>query len=258
MDKPVLVVVDNNPKDLAAFERLLRGRYGSDYRVVAEGSPGAGVSLLERLAHRGEEVALVAADLHMPGADNDGVDLLGRAGMLHPGAVRALLVEMDSRGTRIPFRALGSLQRATALGRIDLWIAKGWVSPEELVYPHVQEALSAWTRANRPRLEVVRVVGEPWSSGCHALRDVLARNTVPFGFYAAGTAEGRRLLRDHDADAGRLPAVILYDGSVLHAPSPAELADALGVRTRPSPGVYDLAILGAGPAGLAAAVYGAS
>ena len=122
----------------------------------------------------------------------------------------------------------------------------------------MQDALSAWTRASRPRHEVVRVVGHSWSAGCHVLRDTLARNIVPFGFYAADSEEGGRLMRDHGVDAAWLPAVILYDGSVLHDPSLVEVADALGVRTRPAPEVYDLAILGAGPAGLAAAVYGAS
>jgi thioredoxin reductase (NADPH) len=165
---------------------------------------------------------------------------------------------MDRRGTRIPFGELQSLQRATALGRIDFWAVKGWAAPEELLYPQIQEALSAWTRANRPRHEVVRVVGERWSSRSHELRDALTRNTVPFGFYASDSEEGRRLLRDHGVDPTRLPAAITYDGSVLHDPTPTDVGEALGVDTRPSFEVYDLAILGAGPAGLAAAVYGAS
>ncbi len=257
MPQPVLFVIDDDPEDRAEFERLLLRRYGSEYRVVVEHAPEKGLASLERLARHGEDVALVAASLHLPGM-HDGAAFLERAHTLHPGAIRALLVGMDSRGTRIPFGALESLQRATALGRIDLWIAKGWVSPEELVYPQVQDALSAWTRASRPRHEVVRVVGHSRSAGCHVLRDTLARNTVPFGFYAADSEEGGRLMRDHGVDAARLPAVILYDGSVLHDPSLVEVADALGVRTRPAPEVYDLAILGAGPAGLAAAVYGAS
>ena len=151
-----------------------------------------------------------------------------------------------------------SLQRATTLGRIDFWALKGTASPEELLYPPVQEALTAWTRANRPRHEVVRVVGEQWAPQSHALRDVLARNTVPFGFAATDSDEGRRLLREHHLAPGQLPAVIFRDGSVLHAPSLADVAAALGVSTRPSSEVYDLAILGAGPAGLTAAVYGAS
>src|ERR671933_471617 len=185
---PVLFIVDADQEARVATESALLRRFAPDYRVLTADSPETGLDALERLAHRGEEVALVAADLRLPGMD--GIEFLERARALHRGAVRALLVAMDRRGTRIPFSALESLQRATALGRIDLWVVKGWVAPEELLYPHLQEALTAWTRANRPRHEVVRVVGELWSSRSHELRDVLARNTVPFGFYATDTEEG--------------------------------------------------------------------
>jgi thioredoxin reductase (NADPH) len=254
--RPVLFIVDADREALVATEAALARRFGSDYRVLAADSAAAGLDALERLARAGDEVALVAADLRLP--RTDGIAFLERVRALHPGASRALLVAMDRRGTRIPFGDLPSLQRATALGRIDFWVLKGSTSPEELLYPHVQEALTAWTRTNRPHHEVVRVVGERWAPRSHALRDALARNTVPFGFYAVDSDAGRRLLREHGVDAGRLPAVILHDGSVLHEPAVADVADALGVRTRPSSAVYDLAILGAGPAGLTAAVYGAS
>jgi thioredoxin reductase (NADPH) len=256
MTNPVLLLIDDDASDLETFERLLRIRYGADYRVIAERSPEAGLELLDRLARQGDDVALVAANLRLPGTD--GVEFLQRAHALHPRAMRALLLDMDNRWTRIPFGALESLQRATALGRIDMWIVKGWVSPDELIYPHVQEALTVWIRANRPSHEVLRVVGERWSPRSHELRDSLARNTVPFGFYDADTDKGRRLLTDYGVDAERLPAVILHDGTVLHDPSMLDVAAALGVHTRPSSEVYDLVILGAGPAGLTAAVYGAS
>src|SRR5215204_3661326 len=253
---PVLFIADADRAARVATESALLRRFAPDYRVLTADSAQAGLDALARLAHQGDEVALVAADLRLPGMD--GVEFLERAHALHRGASRALLVTMDRRGTRIPFGELASLQRATALGRIDYWVVKGWDAPEELLYPQVQEALTAWTRANRPRHEVLRVVGERWSPRSHALRDALSRNTVPFGFYAVDSDEGRRLLRDYGVDANRLPAVILHDGSVLHEPTLADVAEALGVQTRPSSEVYDLAILGAGPAGLAAAVYGAS
>jgi thioredoxin reductase (NADPH) len=253
---PVLFIVDADREARIATESALLRRFAPDYRVLTADSPETGLEGLQRLAHRGEEVALVAADLRLPGTD--GIAFLERARALHRRAIRALLVAMDRRGTRIPFGELQSLQRATALGRIDFWAVKGWAAPEELLYPQIQEALSAWTRANRPRHEVVRVVGERWSSRSHELRDALTRNTVPFGFYASDSEEGRRLLRDHGVDPTRLPAAITYDGSVLHDPTPTDVGEALGVDTRPSFEVYDLAILGAGPAGLAAAVYGAS
>src|SRR5215216_5392295 len=252
---PVLFVVDADQQARDATEVGLRRRFGADYQILAADSAEAGLAALERLAHEGAAVALIAADLQLPGTG--GIAFLERARNVSPGATRLLLVAMDERGTRIPFGALESIQRAMALGRTDFWVLKGWESPEELVYPHIQEALTAWTRANRPRHAVLRVVGEQWSPRSHALRDMLGRNTVPFGFSSADSDEGQRLIRDHGIDPSRLPVVILRNGSVLHDPSDAEVAAALGVRTRPVAGAYDLVIVGAGPAGLAAAVYGA-
>jgi thioredoxin reductase (NADPH) len=254
--RPIIFLVDADDEAREPLAAVIDHRFGADYRVLAAGSAAPGLEELARLARQGEDVALVAADHRLPGTD--GIEFLERARALHRTAVRALLIAMDERGTRIPFGALGTIQRATALGRIDLWLVKGFESPEELVYPHLQEALTAWTRANRPRHMVFRVVGEQWAPRSHALREMMGRNTVPFGFYPIDSDEGRRLMRDHGIDAARLPAVILRDGSVLHDPSDVEVAAALGVRTRPAEAVYDLAVVGAGPAGLAAAVYGAS
>jgi thioredoxin reductase (NADPH) len=253
---PVLLIVDADREARIATESALLRRFAADYHILAADSPETGLETLERLAQGGVAVALVAADLRLPGMD--GVEFLERARVLHRSAIRALLMAMDRRGTRIPFWALGSLQRATALGRIDFWLVKGAIAPEELLYPQIQEALTAWTRANRPRHEVMRIVGDQWSPHSHALRDTLARNTVPFSFYAADSDEGQRLLRDYGVDAERLPAVILNDGTVLHQPTSVDIADALGVHTRLATEVYDLVIVGAGPAGLAAAVYAAS
>jgi thioredoxin reductase (NADPH) len=252
----VLFIVDADEQARVAAESTLRRRFGADYQVLTAASAAAGLDALELLAQQGDKVALVAADLRLPLMD--GIAFLERTRVLHPSASRALLVAMDRRGTRIPLGELEQLQRATALGRIDFWVVKGWESPEELLYPHVQEALSAWTRANRPHHEVLRVVGEQWSPRSHALREALTRNTVPFRFYPIDSDEGRRLLGASGVDMERLPAVILRDGSVLHDPTMVEIAEALGVHTRPSAEVYDLAIVGAGPAGLSAAVYGAS
>jgi thioredoxin reductase (NADPH) len=255
-DLPVLFIVDTDREERIATESVLSRRFAADYQVVTADSPQSGLEILADLAQQGKEVALVAVDLKLSGME--AIDFFDRARALHRRAVRALLVTMDKRGTRIPFWALEPLQRALALGRIDFWVVKGWMAPEELMYPQIQEALSAWTRVNHPRHAVVRVVGEHWSTRSHEVRDVLSRNTVPFKFYEAGSEEGRHLLREHGVDVERLPAAILYDGSVLYDLSSTAIAHALGVSTQPTTQVYDLAILGAGPAGLAAAVYGAS
>jgi thioredoxin reductase (NADPH) len=253
---PVLFIVDADLQARAVAESALARRFGADYRVLTADAPQPGLDALERLAERGDQVALVAADLYLPGMD--GVEFLERAHLLHRGASRALLVAMDRHHTRIPLSELATLQRATALGRIDFSVVKGWVTPEEWLYPQVQEALSAWTVANRPRHVVYRIVGEQWSARSHELRDLLARNGVPFEFHPADSQPGRQLVRDFGIDVQRLPAVIRHDGSVLHRPGDAEVAAAHGITTTPSSEVYDLAILGAGPAGLAAAMNGAS
>jgi len=253
---PVILIVDPDPVARDALEEALVRRFGRDYRVLTRASADNGLHVLEDLEHDHADVALVAAELHLAG--EDGVDFLERARALHPRAIRALLLAMDERGTRIPFGALPAVQRATALGRIDLTLLKGWVTPEEWLYPAVQTALSAWTRTNRAHHEVVRLVGERWSPRSHELRDALTRNTVPFGFYAVESDEGRQLVHQHHLHLDRLPAVILHNGSVLYSPTVVEVAEALGVHTVPATSAYDVAIVGAGPAGLAAGVYGAS
>jgi thioredoxin reductase (NADPH) len=254
---PAIVVVDSNRAALETTTAALSRRFAPDWQVFTAGSADAGIRLLKRLINERRDVALVAADLEL--SDLDGVEFLERSREIHPAAERILLVAMDQRGTRVPFRVLDSLQRATALGRIDSWVNKdGWVSPEEWLYPQIQEKLSSWTRLNRPRHEVFRVVGPRESSRSHELRDTLVRNTIPFGFYPVESPEGIRLVADHGVDTERLPAIVLNDGSVLHQPAIKDIARALGLHTEPSSEVYDLIVLGAGPAGLAAALCGAS
>jgi thioredoxin reductase (NADPH) len=252
-DDPVLLVVDDDVEQLRAVGQALERRFGLDYRVITAATGTDGLAALERLAGDGSAVALVAAGL---GSAEDAVDLLRRAHALHPGAARALFVAMSEAAGHGP--GTDVLLRALALGDLDFSILRGWVSPEEWLYPQLQEALSRWWDAHRPRHEHFRFVGEQWSPRSHELRDLLTRNHVPFGFYAVDSDEGRRLLADHRVDAARLPVAIRFDGQVLVDPDNETLVGALGVRTRPGSERYDVAIVGAGPAGLAAAVYGAS
>jgi hypothetical protein len=149
--------------------------------VVTADSPSTGLAVLTQLASNGEDVALIAADLRLPGMNS--VAFLEQAHELHRDASRVLLLAMDRYHTRIPFTDLATLQRATGLGRIDFWVVKGWVTPEEWLYPQVQEALSAWTITHRPHHVVYRIVGEQWAPRSHDLREVLSRNGVPFAFY---------------------------------------------------------------------------
>jgi thioredoxin reductase (NADPH) len=253
---PVLFVADGDLQARDVVEAALVRRFGADFRVVTADTAVDGLQELQRLAQAGDDVAIVAADAHLP--DMDAVEFLQQAHALHSGSSRVLLVSMDRYRTRVPFSELPTIQRATALGRIDFFILKGWVTPEEWLYPQVQQALSAWTIAHRSRHLVYRIVGERWALRSHELRDRLGRSGVPFEFCPADSAAGQRLIRDHGIDESRLPALIHNDGSVRQDPSDAEVAAAHGIHAQPPSNEYDLAIVGAGPAGLAAAVYGAS
>ncbi len=252
----MLLVVGADPQDVRTTAAALARRFTPDYRVLTAGSAASGLAELQRLARSRDEVALVAADQHLP--DDDGVAFLEQAAGLHRGTARVLLLEMDHHHTPIPFTELPALQRATALGQIDFWMVKGWVNPEEWLYPQVQEALSAWSRTHRPSHVIYRVVCDQWDPRCHDLRDGLTVNGVPFVFHPRDSDIGRQLIRDHQVDVNRLPAVIRHDGAVLQDPSLPEVASSHGIQVRPRDGEYDLVVLGAGPAGLAAAVYGAS
>jgi thioredoxin reductase (NADPH) len=248
--RPVLLIVDDDEATRRPVADALVRRFGADYQVLTAAAPQGGLEMLERLASEGAEVALVAADLWM--SEIDGVEFLARAHTLHPGAGRALLIGMDDRSGDEP------IQRAAALGQFDFTLSQGWVSPEEWLYPQIQEALSGWTKAHRPSHEMLLLIGEQWSPRCHELRDLLSRSSIPFGFYGARSDDGRRLLTEHRLEGARLPAVVLWDGRAFANPSNVEIAEGLGVRTRPDTGIYDVAIVGGGPAGLAAAVYAAS
>lgn len=253
---PVLLVVDADRQARAITVSALVRRFGADFHVLAADSAEAGLRQLQHLAEGAAQVALVAADLRLPGMG--GVDFLERARTLHRGAFRALLMPMGRFHTRIPFEDLATLQRATVMGRIDFWVMKGWATPEEWLYPQVQDALRAWTMSHGTRHLVYRVVGEQWEPRCHEIRDVLTRNSVPFEFHPTNSETGQRLIREHGIDVDRLPALISHDGSVMHNPTYSDVAVRHGIQISPARDAYDLVILGAGPAGLAAAVYGPS
>jgi thioredoxin reductase (NADPH) len=253
MAKPALVVVNGSPDTLVALEQELTRRYGADYQVLATGAPAAAVAALGRLREAGDPVALVLAGQWLAGMA--GVEFLSRAHQLHPAAKRVLLISYgDVAGW------VAGLQ-AMALGQLDHWLNTPWGPPELQLYPAVSELLGQWARATAsagPPTELVRVVGPRWSARSHELRDVLGRNNVPHGFYDAGGEDGRRLLRQAGVEAAGQPVLLLLDGRVLVDPTNEQLTQALGVPTRPAPGRYDVAVVGAGPAGLAAATYAAS
>jgi thioredoxin reductase (NADPH) len=251
MDRPVLFIADADAAEREGLAGALERRFGADYEIATAATGGAALETLERLAAAGRDVALIAAQAWLPGLD--GSALIQRAHGLHPGAKRVLLVDVGD------MRVMEPLHRGMALGLLDNVLYRpAWRWPEDSLYLLVQEALSAWSRDHRPRFELVRLVGARWSARSHELRDLLTRMMIPFGFHEAGSPEGERILREAGLTAERLPVLVFHTGAALVEPSNIDLAAAMGVRTRPPAGTCDVAIVGAGPAGLAAAVYGSS
>ena len=248
--KPVLFVADADPVLRRGLTAALKRRFGTDYHVRSAATPGAALRTLRRLHDEAAEVALVIADLWLPGTG--GVEFLAQARECYPGAQCVLLTTIGDDAATEP------LHRALALGQVDRFVEKPWRSPEEWLYPQLSEALAHWWRTHRPLFERVRVVGPQWDSRSHELRDLGTRNAIPFGFYPTDSPEGQRLLGEHVADSDQVSILVLVDDKVLVDPSNGEIAEALGMATRPELPCYDVTIVGAGPAGLAAAVYAAS
>jgi thioredoxin reductase (NADPH) len=245
MSKPVVLTVDDDVDVLSAIARDLRKRYGKDYRVLRADSAATGLDILSELRDRGDPVALLLSDQRMPRMD--GVAFLSKAMELHPKSKRALLTAYADTEAAIS---------AINLSQVDYYLLKPWDPPEEKLYPVLDDMLGDWRAAYRPGYEGVRVVGDRWSSRSHAIRDFLSRNQIPYEFLDVETSDEARVIAA-DADDS-LPLVFLPDGERLAAPDPSEVANRLGLRTQATQEFYDLAIVGAGPAGLASAVYGGS
>jgi thioredoxin reductase (NADPH) len=247
-DRPAIVILDDEPEALSALLDALARRFGGDYRVVSHLDPRACLEALAAMKAAGEEVALVISDQWMPGMT--GREVLAQAHRIFPAARRALLVAWGDT------TASPTILQGCAFGELDNYLYKPWSPAEVHLYPLVSEFLAEWTRAFRPGLELVKVVARDPSQRAHELRELLARNGVPHGFYPSGTQEAKRLLAEVGAVDDGNPAVVLLDGTVLADPSNAALMDRLGHTSDDLD--CDLAVVGAGPAGLAAAVYAAS
>jgi thioredoxin reductase (NADPH) len=252
--RPILLAVDDKAEDLERVERELGNRYGADYLVACETSAEAALTRLRDLKAGGKEVAVVLADQRMP--EMEGIEFLSRAHELYALAKRLLLIDpMDGA-------SFVSASRAMALGRIDYVEYKPGPPPNERFHEVVTGFLREWTRPYRSEVNaVVRIVGERWSPRSHETRDLLERYAVPHAFYPVDSEDGRDLLRSAGQTAERLPVWVLFDGRVLVDPSNEEAADALNTaedRPEREESAFDVVVVGGGPAGLAAAVYGAS
>jgi thioredoxin reductase (NADPH) len=252
MAAPVLLAVDADPAALGDVERALRDRYSSNYRVLSTRSPDEALASLTRLSDAGEEVALVLASQWFP--ETTGSDLLERVRQIHPHAKRGLLVPWGAVGDRPTAEAILD---SMALGRIDHYLVRPEGPADELFHQSVTSFLLEWTRARHIAPNTLHVVGESWSGRAYELRDVLQRCVIPHAFCLAESSEGRELIAKAGVEA-KFPLVVLPDGQVLVDPSNAEMAEAVGASVDPEHDDFDVVIVGAGPAGLSAAVYGAS
>ena len=251
MPKPVMLTVDDDPEVLRAIERDLRSHYAQKYRVMRANSGSAALSTLRELKARNNPVALLIADQRMP--QMDGVGFLTEAMDIHPQAKRALLTAYADTNA-----AIDAINEA----RVHYYLMKPWDPPEEKLFPALDDLLHDWIAQFRPPYEGIRVLGTRWSSHSYDLRDFLGRNQVPYQWIdvelASTDPEVRRLVESLGPEAGTLPLILFPDGQRLAEPAPAAVAAKIGLHTRAQTNFYDLAIVGGGPAGLAAAVYGAS
>ena len=241
MAEPIIFVLDADPETRAELTGALQRRFGPEYRVLDADSPGAAQTALEQACESGDHVAVVLSD---------SLDWLAQIHDLCPTAARCVLVRYGD-GAAYPI-----VRRALVMGHVDTYLLKPCPEPEERLYPVVGEILGRWVKLTRPRAALLHIVGERWAPRSHELRDLAERVSLPYQFHAHDSDEGRRLLTEVGHD-GALPAVI-FGRRCLVDPTLGDIARMLGARTEPEGGLYDLVVIGAGPSGLASAVYGAA
>jgi thioredoxin reductase (NADPH) len=247
MGRPVLLTVDDDPAVSRAVARDLRRHYGEGHRVLRAGSGAEALEALRELKLRGEPVAVLLADHRMP--EMNGIEFLEQAMDLVPRARRALLTAYADTDAAIA--AINDVD-------VDAYLLKPWDPPEEKLYPTVDAMLTAWHDTPDPEVHGVKLVGHRWSAPSFRARDLLARNAVPYRWFDVEQPEGRRILAAAGAGPDDVPVVVTADAQVLKHPSEAELAAVAGLAVDPREDFYDLVVVGGGPAGLGAAVYGAS
>jgi thioredoxin reductase (NADPH) len=249
-EMPVLFVVDDDIGVLEALMVDLGRRLAGEYELVAEHSPLAALATLRELATRSREVALLFAGQEM--SEMGGVEFMMEAHKLHPAAKRVLLV---GRGD---YTAANPAVQAMILGQLDYHLFVPWLPAERWLHPPVSDFLAAWSKTRKPSFAAIRIVGQQWEPRSHQLRDILTRVAMPYEFYSPDSESGRQLLHQAGQDGSRLPVIVFRTGQVLVDPSHPELTELLGGSTNPDATTYDVAVVGAGPAGLAAALSAAS
>ncbi len=245
--RTAIITVDDDPDVSRAVSRDLRRKYGSEYRIVrAESGPSA-LDALRELKLRGDQVAVILADYRMP--NMNGVEFLEHAMDIYPGARRVLLTAYADTGAAID---------AINVVDLDHYLLKPWDPPEEKLYPVVDTLLDTWKASDHHVIPEIKVIGHRWNARSSDVREFLARNQIPYRWFSTDEPEGKRMLGAASQDGLQLPVIVTLDHEVLIAPSDADLAAKVGLATSPSSDFYDLIVVGGGPAGLGAAVYGAS
>ncbi len=248
MSKPVLLVVDDDPQVLAAVRRDLRSKYREQYTVMSAGSGQEALTTAKELKGRGDSLAMIISDQRMPGMQ--GAELLAKSREVYPLARRVLLTAYSD---------IDAAVRAINEARLDHYLSKPWEPPEERLFPVVDDLLDAWQAEYLPEAKGLRLVGHQWSPRSHAIKDYLAGNLVPYRWLdVERDATARELLDAAGIGLDGLPALLFEDGTALRDPEPRAVAERLGKPLTAALELYDLVIVGAGPAGLGAAVYGAS
>ncbi|MEL6460287.1 MAG: FAD-dependent oxidoreductase [Cyanobacteria bacterium J06641_2] len=248
MMKPVILTVDDDPQVLQAVARDLRQQYGSDFRIMRADSGASALEILEKLKLRNETVALFLADQRMP--HMSGVEFLEKGLEMYPDAKRALLTAYADTDA-----AINAINKT----KVDYYLMKPWDPPQEKLFPVIDDLIDDWMAHFRPPFEGIRVIGNRWSPDSHQAKDFLARNQIPYEWLdIESSEEAQKLVEYANCDHLNLPLVLFSDGSSLLQPDNVQLAEKIGLQTQAEKPFYDLIIIGGGPAGLAAAVYGAS
>jgi thioredoxin reductase (NADPH) len=248
MTEPVILVVDDDTQVLSALRRDMRSHYRADYRILAANSGESALETVRELKRRGDPLAMVITDQRMPSML--GVDVLAKTTEFYPLARRVLLTAYSDVKAAI---------RAINEARVDYYLEKPWDPPEDRLFPAIDDLLGAWQTEYRPEITGLRLIGQQWSAHSHDVKDFLAGNLIPYRWLdVERDPTARSLVESAGFTISDLPVLVLEDGTVLRAPSIAQITERLGLTTTAAKDLYDLIIVGAGPTGLAAAVYGAS